>query len=43
MNIQKIFDAVVEDEMNSTLPSIVYEPEKQGYKVTIEGIEVYCK
>ena len=40
MNIQKIFEAVDDDEMNSPLPSIVYELEQQGYKVKIEELEV---
>lgn len=40
MNIQKIFQAVEIDEMNSPLPSIVYELENQGYKVKIEGLDV---
>jgi hypothetical protein len=40
MNIQKIFTAVDEDEMNSPLPSIIYELEQQGYKVKLEGLEV---
>lgn len=40
MNIQNIFNAVEADEMNSPLPSIIYELEKQGYKVKIEGLEV---
>jgi len=40
MNIQKIFESVAEDEMNSPLPSIIYEFEKQGYKVKLEGVDV---
>ena len=40
MNIQKIYNAVDEDEMNSPLPAIVYELEQQGCKVKIEGLEV---
>ncbi len=40
MDIQKIFEAVDNDEMNSPLPSIVYELEQQGYEVKIEGLEV---
>jgi len=40
MNIQKIFESVDTDEMNSPLPSIVWELEQQGYKVKIEGLEV---
>ncbi|OGU29444.1 MAG: hypothetical protein A2057_07750 [Ignavibacteria bacterium GWA2_35_9] len=40
MNIEKIYNAVDEDDMNSPLSSIVYELEKQGYIVKIEGVEV---
>ncbi len=40
MNLEKIFTAVYEDEMNSPLPTIVYELEGQGYKVKLEGLEV---
>ena len=40
MNIQKIFDAVNEDDMNSPLISIVNELEQQGYTVKLEGVEV---
>ena len=40
MNIQKIFNAVDEDEMNSPLSSVIYEIEQQGYKVKLEGLEV---
>ncbi len=40
MNIQKIFNAVGEEEMNSPLPSIIYELENQGYKVKLEGLGV---
>lgn len=40
MNIQKIFSAVADDEMNSPLPSIIWELEQQGYKVRLEGVEV---
>lgn len=40
MNIQKIFESVEEDDMNSPLPSILWELEQQGYKVNLEGIEV---
>lgn len=39
MNIQKIFESVDTDEMNSPLPSIVRELEQQGYKVKIEGLK----
>ena len=40
MNIEKIFTALEEDEMNSALGIICSELEHQGYKVEIEGIEV---
>ena len=40
MNIEKVFSAVEEDEMNSPLPTIVHELEEQGYKVKLEGLEV---
>lgn len=40
MDIQKIFEAVNSDEINSPLPSIVWELEQQSYKVKIEGLEV---
>lgn len=40
MNIQKIFTAVDEDEMNSPLPTIIYELEQQGCKVKLEGLDV---
>lgn len=40
MNIEKVFLAVEEDEMNSPLPTIVHELENQGYNVKLEGIEV---
>ena len=40
MNIEKVFNAVSEDEMNSPLPAIVFELEKQGYVVKLEGLEV---
>jgi len=40
MNIQKIFNAVDEDDMNSPLISVCNEFEKQGYKVKIEEVEV---
>jgi len=40
MNIQKIFEAVEDDEMNSPLPSILWELERQGYKVKLEGVDV---
>ncbi len=40
MNIQKVFQAVISDEMNSPLPLIAYELRNQGYKVQIEGLEI---
>ena len=40
MNIQKIYSAVDSDEMNSPLPSIIWELEQQGYTVKIEGVDV---
>lgn len=40
MNIEKIFKAVNEDDMNSPLISIVNELEKQCYSVILEGVDV---
>lgn len=40
MNIQKIFEAVDADEMNSPLQSIIWELEQQDYNVKIEGLVV---
>jgi len=40
MNIEKIFTVVSEDEMNSSLAIIVWELEKQGYAVKLEGVDV---
>ena len=40
MNIEKIFNSVREDEMNSPLPSIIWELEKQGYTIKLEGVDV---
>jgi hypothetical protein len=40
MNIQKIFDSLEEDEMNSALGIICEELENQGYGVTIEDINI---
>lgn len=40
MNIQKIFEAVEADEMNSPLHSIIYELEKQNYRIKLEGLDV---
>ena len=35
MNIQKVFDAVEEDDINSLIFSIFYELEKQGYSIKL--------
>lgn len=43
MNIQNIFNFVEADEMNLPLPTIVFELERQGYNVKIEGLEVTAK
>ena len=43
MNIQKIFDALKVDEMNSALGIICAELENQGYDITIEDINVTAK
>lgn len=40
MNVQKIFDALEEDEMNSGLGVICWELERQGYGVEVEEIKV---
>ena len=40
MNIQKVFDALNSDEMNSPLLSIIWELEQQGYAAKIEGLDV---
>lgn len=40
MNIENVFKALDEDEMNSALGIICYELELQGYNVKIEDIEV---
>jgi hypothetical protein len=40
MNIEKIFSAVQNDEMNSALGTICLELENQGYKMKIEEIEI---
>lgn len=40
MNIQKIFDSVSGNEMNSPLHSVIWEFEQQGYNVKLEGIDV---
>ena len=39
MNIQKLYEAVDGDEMNSPLLTVCYELMKQGYKIKIEGAE----
>jgi hypothetical protein len=41
MNVEKIFNRVKEDEMNSPLISICGELEKQGYKVKVESVVLY--
>ena len=38
MNINKIFDALQNDEMNSALGIILNELEKQGYRVFVNGV-----
>jgi hypothetical protein len=43
MNIQKIFDALQEDEMNSGLGIICAELERQGFDIEIENIKVTAK
>ena len=40
MNVQKIFQALNEDEQNSALGIICRELEKQGYDVSIDGVKV---
>ncbi len=40
MNVEKIFNALQNDEMNSALGIICGELEKQGYTVNLEGIDV---
>ena len=40
MNIEKIFNALGEDEMNSALGIICNELESQGYEIEIEDIKV---
>lgn len=40
MNIEKIFSALDEDQINSALGIICAELESQGYNVEIEGIQV---
>ena len=41
MNLEKIYNAVESDEMNSPLITICDELVKQGYKVFVEGVEIY--
>jgi len=40
MNIENIYKAVEEDEMNSPLVSICYALEQQGYRIILEGVDV---
>ena len=40
MNIQKIFDALEEDNMNSAIGIICAELENQEYDIAIEDIQV---
>ena len=40
MNIEKIFQAIKRDEMNSPLISVCAEIEKQGYKIKLEGVDI---
>ena len=40
MNIQKIFEALADDEMNSSLGILCAELERQGYEIEIEEIKV---
>jgi len=40
MNIEKLFDAVLNDDMNSALGLICLELERQGYSIKIQDIEV---
>lgn len=43
MNIEKIYSALKEDQMNSALGIINSELEAQGYEIEIEGIKVTSK
>ncbi|MCZ7616465.1 MAG: hypothetical protein M5T52_23640 [Ignavibacteriaceae bacterium] len=43
MNLEKIFDVLKEDQMNSALGIICSELESQGYEVEIEDIKVTSK
>jgi hypothetical protein len=40
MNISKIYQALKDDEMNSSLGIIIHEIESQGYKVRVNGKEI---
>lgn len=40
MNIEKIYSALKEDQMNSALGIITLELEAQGYEIKIEGIKI---
>ena len=40
MNIQRLFEIVDEDQMNSPVSLICGELENLGYKVKLEGVEV---
>jgi len=40
MNIEKVFNALLFDEMNSALGILCKELESQGYEIEIEGIQV---
>jgi hypothetical protein len=40
MNVQKIFDALQEDQKSTALGIICGELEEQGYKVVLDGREV---
>lgn len=42
MNIQKIFSVLEQDQMNSALGIICSELESQGYKIEVEGIQVFA-
>jgi hypothetical protein len=43
MNIEKIFNSVDKDDMNSPLISICTELEKQGYQIKIEDVKETCE
>jgi hypothetical protein len=40
MNVERIFEALKKDQMNSALGIICFELESQGYEVEIEDIKV---